>query len=69
MEFVAPGLREKLGRPVPSSTVLGTVSSYLAERYGFNQNCKVVAFTGDNPASLAGCRLRVNELFAYHNLI
>lgn len=62
LEFVAPGLKEKLGQPVPSSTVIGSVSSYLADRYGFNRNCKVVAFTGDNPASLAGCRLRHGDV-------
>ena len=29
----------------------------MVERYGFSKNCKVVAFTGDNPGSLAGMRL------------
>ena len=29
----------------------------MVQRYGFNPDCKVVAFTGDNPASLAGMRL------------
>ena len=32
----------------------GNVSSYLVEKYGFSPSCKICAFTGDNPASLAG---------------
>lgn len=50
----APGLEEKLGEPVPSSTIIGNVSSYLVQRFGFDSNCKVVACTGDNPSALAG---------------
>lgn len=53
----APRLARKLGDPVPSTAVLGEISPYYTERYGFSKNCKVVAFTGDNPASLAGMRL------------
>jgi len=37
----------------------GNICSYFVRRYGFRTDCKVVAFTGDNPASLAGCRLQV----------
>ncbi len=29
----------------------------MSLRYGFCKECSVVAFTGDNPASLAGMRL------------
>ncbi|XP_025081057.1 xylulose kinase-like isoform X2 [Pomacea canaliculata] len=54
LDACAPGLKAKLGSPVPSNEVIGTVSSYLSIRYGFPNDCKVVAFTGDNPASLAG---------------
>ncbi|CAK8678551.1 xylulose kinase-like isoform X2 [Clavelina lepadiformis] len=59
---VADNLEEKLGIPVPSSTDLGYISSYFCQRYGFNSNCKVIAFTGDNPASLAGCRLQKGDI-------
>lgn len=52
----------KLGDPVPSSTNLGNISSYFVQRYGFHENCKVIAFTGDNPASLAGCRLQKGDI-------
>ena len=27
----------------------GNISNYFVERYGFSPDCKVVAFTGDNP--------------------
>lgn len=54
LESCAPCLQVKLGEPVPSNTDLGTISNYFVERYGFDSNCRVVAFTGDNPASLIG---------------
>ncbi|XP_059520398.1 xylulose kinase isoform X2 [Myotis daubentonii] len=58
----APHLEEKLGPPVPSCSVVGPVSSYYVQRYGFPPGCKVVAFTGDNPASLAGMRLEEGDI-------
>lgn len=47
-------LAEKIGNPVPSDTDLGVISQYFVERFAFNPNCRVVSFTGDNPASLVG---------------
>ncbi|XP_024612488.1 xylulose kinase isoform X1 [Neophocaena asiaeorientalis asiaeorientalis] len=58
----APHLEEKLGLPVPSCSVVGAISSYFVQRYGFPPGCKVVAFTGDNPASLAGMRLEEGDI-------
>ncbi|XP_052580082.1 xylulose kinase isoform X4 [Peromyscus californicus insignis] len=58
----APHLEEKLASPVPSCSVVGAISSYYAQRYGFPPACKVVAFTGDNPASLAGMRLEEGDI-------
>ncbi|KAB0390543.1 hypothetical protein E2I00_017562, partial [Balaenoptera physalus] len=58
----APHLEEKLGLPVPSCSVVGAISSYFVQRYGFPAGCKVVAFTGDNPASLAGMRLEEGDI-------
>ncbi|KAM9648909.1 xylulose kinase isoform 9-T9 [Morphnus guianensis] len=58
----APGLEEKLGCPVPSHSVLGPISPYYSQRYGFSPDCKIVAFTGDNPASLAGMRLQEGDI-------
>ncbi|KAH0507494.1 Xylulose kinase [Microtus ochrogaster] len=40
----------------------GAISSYYVQRYGFPPACKVVAFTGDNPASLAGMRLEEGDI-------
>jgi len=50
----APGLAEKLRRPVASATPIGTISPYFVEKYGFKSGTPVVAFTGDNPSSLVG---------------
>ncbi|KAI2528872.1 xylulokinase [Homo sapiens] len=58
----APHLEEKLSPPVPSCSVVGAISSYYVQRYGFPPGCKVVAFTGDNPASLAGMRLEEGDI-------
>ncbi|XP_056641413.1 xylulose kinase-like [Diorhabda sublineata] len=57
LDVCGPNLAEKLGNPVPSTTIVGSISPYYVERYNFNTNCKVVACTGDNPASLIGMRL------------
>ncbi|KAF5273037.1 hypothetical protein FQR65_LT04779 [Abscondita terminalis] len=57
LEACGSDLELKLGQPVPSNTKLGTISRYYAERWNFNPNCQIVAFTGDNSASLVGIRL------------
>uniref|UniRef100_A0A8C5DTC5 Xylulose kinase n=3 Tax=Gouania willdenowi TaxID=441366 RepID=A0A8C5DTC5_GOUWI len=62
LQTVYPGLGRLLGEPVPSPTLLGTVNPYFVRRYGFSESCSVVAFTGDNPASLAGMRLREGDV-------
>lgn len=62
LDACAPDLRIKLSQPVPSSTIVGAISEYMIERYGFSPECKVVAFTGDNPASMAGLRMRPGEM-------
>lgn len=56
-------LVNKLGQEVvPSSQAIGPLSEYFVERYGFSKDCYVVAFTGDNPASLAGMCLGPNDV-------
>ncbi|XP_071590757.1 xylulose kinase isoform X3 [Heliangelus exortis] len=62
LDACAPGLEEKLGCPVPSHSILGPISPYYSQRYGFSPDCKIVAFTGDNPASLAGMRLQEGDI-------
>ncbi|XP_038611699.1 xylulose kinase [Tachyglossus aculeatus] len=62
LDACAPGLEKKLDNPVAPHSVLGTVAPYYSHRYGFDPGCKVVAFTGDNPASLAGMRLEEGDI-------
>ncbi|XP_022529597.2 xylulose kinase isoform X2 [Astyanax mexicanus] len=62
MNATVPQLAEKLKEPKPSTAVLGSVSPYFIERFGFPEDCKVVAFTGDNPGSLAGMRLQEGDI-------
>lgn len=63
VQFCKDDLVDKLGEEVvPSSQIIGQVSSYFVERYGFSKNCYVVAFTGDNPASLAGMCLGPSDV-------
>uniref|UniRef100_H2YXB8 Xylulose kinase n=1 Tax=Ciona savignyi TaxID=51511 RepID=H2YXB8_CIOSA len=62
LEASAENLESKLGSPVPSATNLGPISPYYTKKYGFKPDCQVVAFTGDNPASLAGCRLQKGDI-------
>ncbi|EIN09559.1 actin-like ATPase domain-containing protein [Punctularia strigosozonata HHB-11173 SS5] len=48
-----PELAAKLGpEPVLGGTVLGNIASYWTERWGFNPECIVAPFTGDNPATV-----------------
>ena len=47
---------------MPSRAVVGNVSRYFVDVYGFSSEAKVVAFTGDNPASLAGMRLQQGDV-------
>ncbi|XP_023332715.1 xylulose kinase [Eurytemora carolleeae] len=62
LTFLGEGLEDKLGSPVPTDSVVGTVSPYMQERYGFNPTCIVGAFTGDNPSSLAGLCLHEGDI-------
>ena len=49
----APGLLGKLPPAVPSSSVVGGLSSYFG-RHGLRPGVPVVAWSGDNPCSLVG---------------
>ncbi|CAH2281986.1 xylulose kinase isoform X1 [Pelobates cultripes] len=62
LKACALNLNEKLGSPVPTSLILGPLSSYYVQRYGFSDDCYITAFTGDNPASLAGMRLEEGDI-------
>ncbi|OTF73771.1 xylulose kinase-like protein, partial [Euroglyphus maynei] len=56
-------LVKKLGEEiVPSTQIIGTISDYFVQRYDFSPDCYITAFTGDNPASLAGMCLGSNDI-------
>jgi xylulokinase len=57
LDATAPGLRARLGPIAPAHTAVGRVHAHFARRYGFRAPCLVIAFSGDNPNSLAGLRL------------
>lgn len=54
LDATAEGLEPRLPPVVPSETELGPVAPWLRERYGIPADCRVIAFTGDNPSSLVG---------------
>jgi xylulokinase len=58
LEQTAAGLAGRLGPIVPSHAVAGPIHPFHVERFGFNPTCLVIAFSGDNPNSLAGLRLQ-----------
>ncbi|KAH7890800.1 hypothetical protein F5I97DRAFT_1933955 [Phlebopus sp. FC_14] len=48
-----PELRAKIGpEPVPGGTVLGKISNWWVQRWGFSPECVIAPFTGDNPATV-----------------
>ncbi|KAI1744017.1 xylulose kinase-like protein [Xylaria scruposa] len=54
-----PALRSKLGEvPLDGGVILGNVSPYFVERFGFSKDCRITAFTGDNPATILSLPLR-----------
>ncbi|KAL1200025.1 Xylulose kinase 2 [Cardamine amara subsp. amara] len=57
LEATAPGLEEKLGKLAPAYATAGSISQYFVLRYGFQNKCVVVQWSGDNPNSLAGLTL------------
>ncbi|EFN82885.1 xylulose kinase isoform X1 [Harpegnathos saltator] len=62
LETCASGLREKLGEPVSSCSDIGPISPYFVERFGFNEKCRIIALTGDNPSSLVGMKLKQGDI-------
>lgn len=62
LDACGPDLRQILGPAIPSPSILGPISEYMADRFGFESSCQIVAFTGDNPSSLSGMALQPGEL-------
>ncbi len=50
-------LADKLSNAVNPQTVLGRIAPYFVQRYGFNPDCLVLPWCGDNPSSLIGLGL------------
>jgi xylulokinase len=57
MRATAPDLEQRLPLLLNRDEVVGNVSSYLIERYGFSQQTDVIVGSGDNPCSLVGLDL------------
>ena len=57
VDAVAPNLADKLLPITPSTQIIGRISPYFVERYGFAPDCAVLPFSGDNPCSLIGLGL------------
>ena len=57
LEATAPELQEKLPPLCNSYDIVGTISHYFVEKYGFNSDAILVAWSGDNPNSLIGVGL------------
>jgi xylulokinase len=57
MEATASDLLERMPQLLIKDTVVGKVSNYLAEKYGFNPDTEVIVGSGDNPCSLVGLGL------------
>ncbi|KAJ3569714.1 hypothetical protein NPX13_g5988 [Xylaria arbuscula] len=52
-------LRKKLGDvPLDGGSIFGTVAPYFVDRFGFSKDCRITAFTGDNPATILSLPLR-----------
>lgn len=43
------GLQSKLPELAPPDSVVGNISVYFVEKYGFSQECAIIAGSGDNP--------------------
>jgi len=57
LKATAPGLRGKLPTLAPSNRIVGRISPYFVEKYGFSPRCRVMVWSGDNPNSLIGVGL------------
>lgn len=54
LDATAAGLRDKLPPALPCDSVVGSVSPWFQQRFGFAAGVPVTIFTGDNPSSLVG---------------
>ncbi|MFX1494626.1 MAG: xylulokinase [Promethearchaeota archaeon] len=57
LEATAPNLKKRLPSLCNSYNIIGNISSYFVNRYGFSPETLLVAWSGDNPNSLIGIGL------------
>ncbi|MFX0035373.1 MAG: xylulokinase [Candidatus Hermodarchaeota archaeon] len=57
LNATAPELKQKLPSLVESDKIIGKISPYFIKKYGFNHDCSVLPWSGDNPNSLIGVGL------------
>lgn len=57
LDATAPDLKQKLPSLTNSYDVIGKISPYFVERFGFSPETILVAWSGDNPNSLIGVGL------------
>ncbi len=57
MDATACDLEKRLLPVVDANTLIGSVSPYWVQRYGFSPTCNLLPFSGDNPSSLIGLGL------------
>jgi len=57
LDATAPNLRQKLPALTNSYDVIGKISPFFVERFGFSPETILVAWSGDNPNSLIGVGL------------
>lgn len=58
LDATAEGLRGKLPELAPPDRIVGRISSYFVERYGFDPQTEIVIGTGDNSSSALGVGLQ-----------
>ena len=55
-------IKQKLGDvPSDGGAPFSTINNYFVTRYGFDQGCKIIPFTGDNPATILSLPLRPSD--------
>ncbi|MFO8020101.1 MAG: FGGY family carbohydrate kinase [Promethearchaeia archaeon] len=54
LDATAPRLQEKLPELCNSFEIIGRITSYFSDKYGFSPDTQLVAWSGDNPNSLVG---------------
>lgn len=48
-------LKQLLGKPAEPWKIQGEINNFFVNEYNFNENCKIISCSGDNPCSLVGC--------------